>query len=180
MIRTARRNSIVVLVALCVPLLIFAVMRGRETNASYVSRCGPDYRLFLLCCCAAAAIACAAAAAGLVYSARKRARGHPLNGITYTWAGFAASVGILALSPFLNLRSAPCVVTPILYSLVAGGASLAAIHTVRRMPELTRVPNFEIEQMAEAVGRAATITHDPILFEAQRFIESYRQSREGG
>lgn len=144
------------------PLLLFLFLRGHDNPASYSSRCGPDYRLFLICCCAAAAIASFTASAGLIYTARKRAKGHPLNGVTYSWAGFAAAVGVLALSQFLNLRGSPCVVAPILYSLVAGAASVAAIHTTRRTPELARVPNFKIEQMAREIeGELFRLEHVP-------------------
>lgn len=171
-----------VFVALCAPLLFFLINRQGGNTASYFSRCGPDYRLFLLCCCAAALIACSAATMALVYSARTRERGHPINGVTYSWAAFSGSVAVLASSPFLNLRFAPCFVTPALYSLVATTASLAALHTIWRLPELKRVPVFTLSEIA-GIAEKEEIDLEPYFEEMLNTIKAevagMRADREG-
>lgn len=152
--KTARRNSVLLFAALCVPHLLFVflhgVLDGRPAPVSYYTRCGGDYTLWLLCCCAVSGMGCLAAAAVLVYSARQRAKGHPLNGITYSWAGFAASVGLLSCAAFFNMAHAPCWVVPLLYSAVATAAGWVSVHTMRRSPTLIRVPNFEIDHLIRA------------------------------
>lgn len=115
--------------------------------------------LWLLACSGSASLACLTASGALFYSVFKRGRGHALNGISLSWATFAAFGGIAFAMPFFNLASAPCWVTPMFYSFVSASCALVAVHTMRRTPDLIRVQDFELSgliHVRQTVEKLAT------------------------
>lgn len=171
--KIARRNSALFLVAVGLIVMVFLLWLEfrTATPASYYTRCGPNYRVILLCLCAVAALACGTASIALFYSARSRTKGHPLNGITYSYAAFAGSVCVLALSPFFNLRNAPCSLTPALYGLVAASAAFTAWHTLRRLPVLLQVPEFSFDVIRASELRLRKLKESPETITAEENAE---------
>ncbi len=190
--KRAKRNAALVLAALAaLHLLLFEslgrLLAGRPAPPpGYYQRCGAGSILWILASYGSASLGCFIAAGVLVFTAVKRERGHKLNGVSYSWACFAAACGLALASPFLNLRSAPCWVAPALTGLVTATAWLVAYHTMLRRPVLVQTPNFELAPLIEQ-GKQELRKHNespaeadlaPILGRILKNLEEYRSTVE--
>lgn len=152
--KTARRNSLFLFGLLLIPHTVALFFRGSLNDLpirpSFQARCGGDAFLWLLACSTAVSLAFLATAGQLLFTIAKRPKGHPLNGISRSYALRDTTLAAAFLAPWLNLQSAPCWLTPVFYSLVTVACGIVALHTTRRVPDLIRVPDFELQRLVRA------------------------------
>jgi len=170
------KNTLLVIVALCVPNLVALFLRGlfidQPPSPSYYARCGGNAIAWLLACSIGAAVACCVRGAALYRTVRQRPKGHPMNGLTMSYVIEAFICGWVFISPALNLLFvAPCWLTPFLYTAITGSCVWVAAHTVQRTPMLAQVPMFEIQKIEEIQARLRENNVD----EAQRLLQDYHE-----